>query len=255
MCTLSCGEPEQLRYENNGLRKTWTQDKRQRQKEIKIWKIQKKQSPADIILSRLRKDSDGKYTNVFKTLSDSRILKLAYETIKSKPGNMVRGTTRETLDGISVEWFEKTSRKLRSESLKLRPNRRVYIPKANGKLRPLGIASPRDKVIQQAMNMVMETVLEPKFHNSSHGFRPKRGCHTALQEIRSWKGVPWIIEGDIKSFFDSIDHHVLERLLAKHFRERRLFNLYWKLVKAWLSWVRQKKENSSPPMSGSLKVV
>ena len=174
-----------------------------------------KQSPADIILSLLQQDADGKHNNVFEILSRTEILKLAYETIKSKPGNMVRGSTRETLDGISNEWFEKASVKLRHESYKLKPNRRVHIPKANGKLRPLGIASPRDKIIQQAMRMVMETVLEPKFLNSSHGFRPHRGCHTALKEIRSWRGVPWIIEGDIKSFFDSIDHHILEQLLDR----------------------------------------
>jgi len=82
------------------------------------------------------------------------------------------------------------------------------------------------------MNMVMEIILEPNFLDVSHGFRPNRGCHTALKEIRSWRSVPWIIEGDIQSFFDSIDHHILEQLLEKHFRERHLFNLYWKFVKA-----------------------
>jgi len=145
---------------------------------------------------------------------------------------MVRGTDEETLDRIKLEWFEKTSAKLRSESFKLRPARKVFIPKANGKMRPLGISSPRDKIIQQALRLVMEFILEPKFSNLSHGFRPSRGCHTALREIRNWKGVAWFIEGDIKSYFPTIDHHILEKLLRRHFKDTRLFNLYWKFVKA-----------------------
>ena len=195
-------------------------------------KQEKQPTPSEIILSMLRRGQDGRYVNAFEVLSSVTVLKLAYETIKSKPGNMVRGSTSETLDGITLEWFEKTSERLRWETYKLKPGRRVYIPKANGKLRPLGISSPRDKIIQQAMNMVLETILEPKFLDTSHGFRPYRGCHTALETIRSWKGVPWIIEGDIKSFFDSIDHHLLEGLLEKHFHEKRLFAFYWRLVQA-----------------------
>jgi group II intron reverse transcriptase/maturase len=191
-----------------------------------------KLTPTDTIRALLKQAPDGKYTNTFEVITSVEILRLAYETIKSKPGNMVRGTSKETLDRISLQWFDDTSRRLRNESYNIKPNRRIYIPKSNGKHRPLGIASPRDKIIQQAMNMVMEVVLEPQFLDTSHGFRPKRGCHTALRELRTWRGVPWIIEGDIKSFFDSIDHHILEQLLEKHFRERHLFNLYWKFVKA-----------------------
>lgn len=201
-------------------------------------------TPAEIILSLLRKDSNGRYCNVFETLTSVQILKLAYETIKSKPGNMVRGTTKETLDGITEEWFINTSRSLRSERYSFSPNRRVYIPKPNGKRRPLGIATPREKIVQQAMRMVMETVLEPTFLDSSHGFRPGRGCHTALREVKkNWRGAPWIIEGDIKSFFDSIDHQILAGLLSKHFAEKRLFNLYWKFVNAGYVEFHHKKKS------------
>lgn len=171
-------------------------------------------------------DADGKCTNAFQIMSEPSLLRDAYESIKRKPGNMTRGSDRETLDGITMEWFEETARELRAESLSPRPARRVMIPKANGKERPLGISSPRDKIVQQAMRIVMEIVLEPKFAETSHGFRPRRGCHTALKEIRGWAGVPWLLEGDIRSFFDDIDHHVLESLLSKHFKEARLFHLY-----------------------------
>ena len=122
-------------------------------------------------------------------MSDPQVLRFAYEMIKSNPGNMVKGIDDETLDGINLNWFEETSLNLRNESFKFRPARRVYIPKLNGKMRPLGISSPKDKIIQQATRLVMELILEPKFSNLSHGFRPSRGCHTALREIREWKGV------------------------------------------------------------------
>lgn len=183
-----------------------------------------------------------KCINAFQVMYRPEILKLAYESIKSKPGNMVPGTDLTTLDGINETWFLHTSQDLQWESYKPRPSRRVYIPKANGKMRPLGISSPRDKIVQQAMRMVMEVVLEGNFHDFSHGFRPFRGCHSALERIRGWKGVTWFLEGDIKSFFDTIDHHQLETLLKKHFQEVRLINLYWKMVKAgYIEWADQNK--------------
>jgi len=96
----------------------------------------------------------------------------------------------------------------------------------------------------------METILEPKFHDTSHGFRPSRGCHTALRQVKNWRGVPWIIEGDIKSFFDMIDHHILENLLSKHFVERHLFNLFWKFVKAGYIEFNDKKQTFISPDKG-----
>lgn len=155
---------------------------------------------------------------------------------------MTKGTDRETLDGISLQWIHKASGHLLSESYKPNPVRRILIPKPNGKFRPLGIGSPRDKVIQQAMKLVLEAVLENKFLDSSHGFRPGRGCHTALRDLREWKGVSWFIEGDIKGFFDNIDHQLLANLLKNHFREVRFMNLYWKVVKAgYVDWEKDRK--------------
>lgn len=180
----------------------------------------------------LKYDDDGKCNNIFAVLSRVESLSDAYETIKNKSGNMVPGSTEETLDGISREWFKETAHKLTSESFSPAPSRRVYIPKANGKMRPLGIGSPRDKIIQQSMRIALEMILEPKFLNSSHGFRPKRGCHTALSQVRSWSGVKWLIEGDIKGFFDAIDHQILAQLLQRHIRDKRFMNLYWKFVRA-----------------------
>jgi retron-type reverse transcriptase len=133
----------------------------------------------------LKYNAEGKCVNAFEVMSQAGILREAYETIKSKSGNMVPGPDKETLDGITTAWFPRTSGNLLKESFQPRPSRRVYIPKANGKMRPLGISPPRDKIVQQSMRIAMEMVLEPVFLETSHGFRPKRGCHTALAEIRS----------------------------------------------------------------------
>lgn len=182
-------------------------------------------------------DSEGKCINAFEILSSVKVLIIAYNSIKSKPGNMTEGIDANTLDGIDMRWFVETNKALVRESWQPQPTRRVYIPKPNGKMRPLGISSPRDKIVQQAMRLTLETILEPKFSNLSHGFRPDRGCHTALKEVRNWKGVPWFIEGDIKNFFPTIDHRILEKLLMEHFQEARLINLYWKFAKAgYIDW-------------------
>lgn len=195
-----------------------------------------------LITERLQYNKEGKCTNASKILRNPFFLKLAYESIRSKPGNSTKGSDSELLDGIPRTWFHSTSKKLKAGSFNFRPSRRVWIPKPHGGLRPLGIACPRDKIVQQSARLVMEHVLNPKFLECSHGFRPKRGCHSALKKIRSWSRVSWFIEGDIKSFFDRIDHHLLAELLKKHFDDPDLLTLYWKLVKAgYLEWDPKKK--------------
>jgi hypothetical protein len=132
--------------------------------------------------SRL-KIRNGKYYGIFKVMTDKEILFGAYQMIKSKPGNMTPGTDKETLDGISPEYFEKLSVDLRSEKFQFKPARRLYIPKPNGKQRPLGIPSPRDKVVQKAMELILNLIFEPIFLDTSHGFRPNRSCHSALKQV------------------------------------------------------------------------
>ena len=134
---------------------------------------------------RQLKFNNGKCTNAFEIIANVNTLKMAYESIKSNPGNMTEGVDRETLDGIDENWFKETSKKLFLEEFRPKPARRVYIPKPNGKKRPLGISSPRDKIVQQAVKLVLDCVYESDFLDTSHGFRPKRGTHTALKAIRS----------------------------------------------------------------------
>lgn len=120
---------------------------------------------------------------LYNLLTKVDTLIYAYENIKSKPGNMTPGVNPETLDGISKETFEKLSKSLRDESFSFSPSRIIQIPKASGGTRPLSIASPLDKIVQEAMRMVLEAIFEPVFADCSHGFRPKRGCHTALKAV------------------------------------------------------------------------
>lgn len=172
----------------------------------------------------------GKYDGLF----DEFVYKLAYEHIKSKPGNMIPGADieGETLDGISNEWIKQTILLLKSRSFQFRPSRRTYIPKANAKMRPLGIPSPRDKIVQYAIKLLIEPLFEPIFLDCSHGFRPGKSTETALKQIRTWTGITWMIEGDIKSYFDNINHHLLARALENKIKDQNLIDLYWKMVNA-----------------------
>ena len=123
----------------------------------------------------------------YKQLFDINIYKSAYQKLKSNPGNMTEGTENETLDGISVEWALDVINQMKDRNFQFKPSLRVYIPKKNtiGKLRPLGIPSPRDKIIQQAIRMILESVYEPLFINTSHGFRPNRSTTTAVFEVKN----------------------------------------------------------------------
>lgn len=166
----------------------------------------------------------------------------AYDNIKSKPGNMTPGTTPETLDGISLEKLEDLSKSLRSEKFTFSPSRRVEIPKASGGTRPLSIASPMDKIVQEAMRLVLEAIYEPLFADSSHGFRPNRSCHTALKKVsQEFQPVQWVIEGDLAKFFDTISHQKIMQIIENKIKDRRFTKLIRKALKAgYLAFGRPK---------------
>jgi len=193
-------------------------------------------SPQDGVdpLSKLIKLENGKFTGLYDTLSTKELIYQSYRKIKSKPGNMTPGTDEATLDGFSPNFVDKLIKSLRDESFNFKPVRRSYIPKPNGKKRPKmsGVPSPNDKLIQESMRAVLECVFEPTFRNTSHGFRPLRSCHSALKQTSTWNGYTWCIEGDIKGFFDNVDHHILERLLKNRIEDQQFIDLYWKLVRA-----------------------
>lgn len=162
---------------------------------------------------------------------------VAYERLKSKPGNMTAGSDGETLDGFSVGSIRQIIQAMRTEQFQFKPVRTVYIPKATGKLRKLGIPSVRDKLVQEVIRMIEDAIYDSPhgsyFHEASHGFRPHRSCHTALCEYRRrWSATNWIVEGDIQACFDNLDQGVLVQCLRKKIKDERFITLIWKLVRA-----------------------
>jgi group II intron reverse transcriptase/maturase len=170
-------------------------------------------------LKKINKENLG-YINdkLIHIVSDVNILILAYEHIKSKPGNFTPGVSSTTLDKIDLEWFHNVSSKLRAGKYKFSPARRSYIPKPGNKKkkRALTISSPRDKIVQKAILFILESIYEPSFLDYSHGYRPERGVHTALKYIKyKFKEYKWCIEADIESNFPNINHKILMNLLKK----------------------------------------
>uniref|UniRef100_Q33759 Orf785 protein n=1 Tax=Allomyces macrogynus TaxID=28583 RepID=Q33759_ALLMA len=182
--------------------------------------------------SKLVKLANGKFTGLYDTIMSIEFLLLAYRNIKSKAGNMTPGPDDQTLDGITPGFFEDLIKSLKNESFRFKSVKRTFKKKTNGKMRPLGIPAPRDKIVQEAMRILLEFIFEPIFSDFSHGFRPQRSCHTALKEVSKWNGMTWCIEGDIKSFFDNVDHKILENFLREKIEDQRFIDLFWKLVRA-----------------------
>jgi group II intron reverse transcriptase/maturase len=176
----------------------------------------------------------------------------AYGNLYGNAGAMTKGTTSETVDGMSLAKIDRIIMQLRAERYRWTPVRRVRIPKQNGKTRPLGIPTWSDKLLQEVIRLILEAFYEPQFDHRSHGFRPKRGCHTALAEVqRIWTGTRWFIEGDIAQYFDSIDHTLLLNLLRKRIDDNRFLNLIGRLLQAgYMEGWRYHKTFSGTPQGG-----
>lgn len=216
-------------------------------------------------LERLRKlNSNRQWVNheLYRLLYSEELYVVAYERIKSKPGNMTPGTDGETLDGFSLGTIREIIHQMRTEQFHFKPVRTTYIPKANGKMRKLGIPCVRDKVVQEALHMILEAIYDSPqgafFSDASHGFRPNRSCHTALREFRGkWVAVNWIIEGDIRACFDELDHHVLVTTLKKKIHDERFINLIWKLLNAGYMDLHGTKKDSliGSPQGGIISPI
>src|SRR5713101_8389392 len=156
----------------------------------------------------------------------------AYGNIYANKGAMTPGVDGLTMDGYSHERAENLRELLRENRYVPTPGRREYVPKPNGKQRPLGMPTANDKQVQEVWRMVLEAIYEPVFQDSSHGFRPKKSCHTALKDIGYWTGTKWFIEFDIEGYFDNIDHKILMGLLEKKIDDTKFLNVIRKMAKA-----------------------
>lgn len=176
----------------------------------------------------------GKPVNgLFRLMDNPCLWENAYANIYANKGAMTRGVDGVTLDGFSDERAINIIKLLKDGRYKFKPSKRVYIPKANGKMRPLGIPSGDDKLVQEVVRAILERIYEPVFKDSSHGFRRGRSCHTALRYLQKyWTGVKWIIDMDIQGFFDNIDHDVMIKLLEKRIDDKRFINLIKAMLKA-----------------------
>jgi len=169
----------------------------------------------------------------YRQLRNPEFFLQAYGKIYRNDGAMTPGVTDETVDGMSLKKIQAIIDDLDREAYRWTPVRRTYIPKKNGKLRPLGMPTWSDKLLQEVIRCLLEAYYEPQFSDHSHGFRPRRGCHTALREIYfHWRGTAWFIEGDIRGCFDNLDHSVLLSILREQIHDNRFLRLIENLLKA-----------------------
>jgi group II intron reverse transcriptase/maturase len=170
---------------------------------------------------------------LYRQLFNPQLYLLAYGRIYSNQGAMTPGPDAETADGMSMGKIERIIDALRHERYRFKPVRRRYIPKKDGKQRPLGLPSWSDKLLGEVMRLLLEAYYEPRFSDCSHGFRPARGCHTALREVANhWTGTTWFIEGDISQCFDRLDHQVMVETLGEKIRDHRFLRLVGQMLKA-----------------------
>jgi group II intron reverse transcriptase/maturase len=169
---------------------------------------------------------------VYRQLFDPEFFLRSYGKIYRNDGAMTRGATPETPDGMSMGRVCAIVDALKAERYAWTPARRINIPKKSGGTRPLGLPTWSDKLLQDVVRSLLEAYYEPQFRDSSHGFRPRRGCHTALYRVKQWKAITWFIEGDISKCFDKIDHEVLLGILGMKVHDNRLLRLVGNMLRA-----------------------
>lgn len=217
--------------------------------------------PTSEILERIAKSStehkDGVFTRLYRYLLREDIYYAAYQKLYANRGATTKGIDDDTADGFSAHYIKELIHDLENGIYRANPVRREYIPKKNGKMRPLGIPSFRDKLLQEAVRMILEAIYEPVFDDHSHGFRPNRSCHTALRQISSdFTGVVWFIEGDITGCFDNIDHEILIDILARKIKDSKFLNVIRQFLKAGYveNW-KYNKTYSGTPQGGIVSPI
>lgn len=178
-------------------------------------------------------NQEYRFRRLYENLYNQDFYIRAYLKLAPHEGNMTKGSDGKTIDGFSLSNVESIIHRMKLERFKPSPARKEFIPKKNGKLRPLGIGNFEDKLVQEVIREILEAIYEPIFRDSSHGFRPGRSCQTALRRIQCTSaGSSWVIEGDLTNFFGTIEHELLLQILAKRIDDGRLLNLIGKFLKA-----------------------
>ncbi|MDI6618001.1 MAG: reverse transcriptase domain-containing protein [Clostridiales bacterium] len=217
--------------------------------------------PTVAILERMNQNSnrnkDEIFTRVYRYLQRPDLYFLAYKNLYANNGAATRGVDNDTADGFSEEKVSLIIKSLTDGTYTPRPVRRAYIKKQNGKMRPLGLPTFTDKLVQEAIRMILEAIYEPVFCDTSHGFRPKRSCHTALGMItKGFNGVKWFVEGDIKGCFDNINHNVLADLIGKKIKDARFVQLIRKFLSAgYMENWRYNSTYSGTPQGGIVSPI
>lgn len=219
--------------------------------------MQNAEKVLSILNQKSKNDKSYVFNRLYRNLFSEDFFTEAYRKIHSKEGNMTEGTDGKTIDGFGERLVKGLIEQLKAERYYPQPVRRTYIPKKNGKLRPLGIPAFRDKLVQEVVREVLEAIYEPVFLDTSHGFRPNRSCHTALQQILiQGKGATWVVEGDIKSFFDNINHEVLLRLLSRKIQDGRFIELIRRFLKSgYLEFNTVHDSLSGTPQGGIISPI
>jgi len=170
---------------------------------------------------------------LYRQMFNKELYLMAYGRIYANHGAMTPGASAETADGMSEDKIHEIIEAMRAERYRFSPVRRTFIPKKNGKLRPLGLPTWSDKLVGEVVRLLLEAYYEPQFSDRSHGFRPRRGCHTALREVeKTWTGTTWFIEGDISDCFGSLDHEIMVQILAEKIHDNRFLRLIANMLKA-----------------------
>ncbi len=195
--------------------------------------------------------------DMYRQLYNPGLYLMAYGRLYANKGAMTPGSTSETVDGMSMAKIEKLIDDLRHERYRWTPVRRTYIAKKNGKLRALGLPTWSDKLLQEVIRLILEAYYEPQLSSLSHGFRPGRGCHTALTSITdNWSGTKWFIEGDISQYFDTIDHSVLLAILGEKLKDNRFLRLLSNLLRAgYLEDWKYHRTLSGSPQGGVVSPI
>jgi group II intron reverse transcriptase/maturase len=188
-------------------------------------------------------------TRIYRNLYCEELFLMAYNKIYRNDGALTPGTEDDTVDGMSLKRIRDTIEALRHERFRFRPSRRTHTNKKDGGKRPLGVPNFTEKLVQEVLRMILEAYYEPRFRDSSHGFRPNRACHTALTQIKQkFRGTVWFIEGDIRGCFDNIDHDILMGILSRDIHDGRLLNLIRMCLEAGYveDWEHHKTYSGTP---------